>query len=288
VPFALTIAEGKGRGRRFRFDRDRVDIGRSASNDVVLNHGAVSRVHARIERQGGGWVLLDRASANGLELNGAGVAGRVALREGDRIAVGPVTFRFCLAKPGRLGLRWWDRISRPARSGVAAMAVLLAGSATLHVRWAAQDGVPARVAAGRGTAFATGGGRYPRGSDVVAARTAYERGRRKLEERRVAPRNLYDAWRAFLEAQEALGDASDAESLPGELGRLVAACERDLRQKCDALIFRASRFERYGELESEQRTWREALLHFPGDDPGGCRRRAMEGLFSAPTDDGAG
>src|SRR5207244_644724 len=36
--------------------------------------------------------------------------------------------------------------------------------------------------------------------DLAAARAAYDRGRRKLEERRIAPRNLYDAWKAFTEA----------------------------------------------------------------------------------------
>ena len=44
MAFALTIAQGKGRGRRFRFGSDGVSIGRAPGNDVVLNHAAVSRV----------------------------------------------------------------------------------------------------------------------------------------------------------------------------------------------------------------------------------------------------
>src|SRR2546430_2434375 len=54
MPFTLLIAEGAGRGRRFRFARESVAIGRGPENDVVLNDGAVSRAHARIERRGGG------------------------------------------------------------------------------------------------------------------------------------------------------------------------------------------------------------------------------------------
>jgi type III secretion system (T3SS) inner membrane Yop/YscD-like protein len=293
MSFALTIAEGKGRGQRFRFDLDRVTIGRAAGNDVVLNHAAVSRVHARIERDGGAWVLLDRASANGVELNGAGIAGRAQLREGDRIAVGPVTFRFCLAPPEWVALRWWQRMSRPARSGLLAVSVILASIAALNLHLVEAPGGEVFVERNGIRTNANrrpDRGRTPRssaGGDAVA-RAAYERGRRKMEERRIAPRNLYDAWQAFLEAQLALQGAGDQGQLAADLAELIAGCERDLRRQCDALSFRAARFDRYGQTEAEQRTWREALLHFPGDDPGGCRRRAQESLFSIPPDEGAG
>src|SRR5689334_8461368 len=94
MPFTLRIVEGPGRGRRFRFDGQSVAIGRGAENDVVLNDAAVSRAHARIERRGAAWVLLDRASANGTHLNGAALAASAALRDGDRVRVGAVTFEF--------------------------------------------------------------------------------------------------------------------------------------------------------------------------------------------------
>src|SRR5216117_2047038 len=94
MPFILTIAQGKGRGQRFQFDAERVTIGRGAENDVVLNDAGVSRTHARIEKQPAGWMLLDNGSANGTELNGATIGKPSALRAGDRIGVGPVTFEF--------------------------------------------------------------------------------------------------------------------------------------------------------------------------------------------------
>jgi hypothetical protein len=121
-------------------------------------------------------------------------------------------------------------------------------------------------------------------ADLRAAREAYERGRRKLEERRIAPRNLYDAWRAFDRA---------ARSAPGllpsnteaELRRLVGWVERELEAQCKRLLFGAARFERYGDDVRAQAMYREALLHFPGDDPSGCRKKAQQSLLAA--DDGA-
>jgi hypothetical protein len=229
-------------------------------------------------------VLLDRASANGVELNGAGIAGRAQLREGDLIAVGPVTFRFGFAPAP---VRVWRRMSRPARSGIVAALVLLASTGAL-LRWPGVDGTGgARLDASPQPDRPSGGGDRARG-DPAAARAAYERGRRKLEERRIAPRNLYDAWRSFLEAQRALEADPEAAGLEQELAGLVVGCERDLRRECDALLFRAARFERYGQQEAEQRTWREAMLRFPGDDPGGCRRRAQENLVSGPPGEGDG
>ncbi|HUJ28454.1 MAG TPA: FHA domain-containing protein, partial [Myxococcales bacterium] len=100
MPFVLTIADGKGRGQKFQFDAPKVTIGRGAENDVVLNDGGVSRLHARIEKQGSAWMLLDNGSANGTELNGATIDKPRQLRAGDRIGVGPVTFEFSSAEGG--------------------------------------------------------------------------------------------------------------------------------------------------------------------------------------------
>src|SRR5205085_11849772 len=94
MPFELTIAEGKGRGQRFEFSAPDVTIGRGAENDVVLYDPGVSRTHARIKLQGADYFLLDHGSANGTELNGAVIAGAQRLRDGDRIRLGPILFRF--------------------------------------------------------------------------------------------------------------------------------------------------------------------------------------------------
>ena len=123
--------------------------------------------------------------------------------------------------------------------------------------------------------------------DLVAARAVYERGRRKLAERRVAPRNLYDAWAAFVAAAGHLKGATGSGPLRAEVERLVSECERDLRRECERLLFTAARFERYGQQDRAQRAWREVLLHYPGDDPAGCRHRAEESVVSSQPDFGA-
>jgi len=285
VPFALSIAAGSGRGRRFRFEGESVSIGRAPDNDVVLNDAGVSRTHARIERRASGWVLTDRASANGIALNGAAVVTAAPLREGDRIAVGPVIFEF---RPGLGKTRWWHRwwmgASRPARAGLVALAVLLAGIAVIC---ATESGpaIPMEQSDARSSGSREASTATPSGN-LMAARAVYERGRRKLAERRVAPRNLYDAWAAFVAASDHLKGAPGTGPFRAEVERLAAECERDLRRECEKLLFIAARFERYGQHERAQRAWRELLLHYPGDDPAGCRRRAEESVVSSQPDSG--
>ena len=197
MSFALIIAKGRGRGRRYRFDSG-VSFGRDAANDVVLNQPAVSRMHARIERQGEGWALLDRGSANGTELNGAPVAGRAQLREGDRIGLGGVLFEFRAAP--RRGRARWRQVPGPLRATFVAGAVLLAGmigERAVHLGDVAPAAVPLAPSPPSLTESATAA--PERRPGVEAARAAWERGHRKLRERRIAPGNLYDAWRAFVE-----------------------------------------------------------------------------------------
>src|SRR5437870_2477718 len=90
MPFLLTIADGKGRGQKFQFDATDVTIGRGAENAVVLNEAGVSRLHARIQKQGTQWMLLDNGSANGTELNGMTIGKPSPLRTGDKIGVGNI------------------------------------------------------------------------------------------------------------------------------------------------------------------------------------------------------
>jgi pSer/pThr/pTyr-binding forkhead associated (FHA) protein len=68
-------------------------VGRGLSADIRLEEQHVSRRHALIIRAGDGAVLLDDRSAAGTFLNGHRVE-RAELREGDTIALGPVTLRY--------------------------------------------------------------------------------------------------------------------------------------------------------------------------------------------------
>jgi pSer/pThr/pTyr-binding forkhead associated (FHA) protein len=71
-------------------ERDRVTIGRRESSDIPLSwDGAVSRLHAALERVGEDWLVGDDGlSRNGTFVNGVRVHGRRRMRDGDVIAIG--------------------------------------------------------------------------------------------------------------------------------------------------------------------------------------------------------
>mgnify|MGYP001248487664 CR=1 FL=1 len=76
-------------------------VGRGEGAEMVIAWDTrVSRVHARLERVGGEWSVVDDGlSRNGTFLNGARVEGRRRLRDGDVVVVGdtPLLFRDPLA-----------------------------------------------------------------------------------------------------------------------------------------------------------------------------------------------
>jgi len=118
--------------------------------------------------------------------------------------------------------------------------------------------------------------------DLRRAREAYNLGRRKQEERRIAPRNLYDAWKYFVEARRYLEGLEPRPALYGEVAQLIKEAERDLEKECSRILFSGARFERYRQDEKAQLKFKEALLYFPGEDPSGCRKKARERISSTP------
>jgi hypothetical protein len=71
-----------------------VVIGRSPDADVVLASTEVSRRHAEIVPEDGGWILVDLGSTNGLRLNGRAVGVPTLLTDGDAIEIGPTELVF--------------------------------------------------------------------------------------------------------------------------------------------------------------------------------------------------
>jgi hypothetical protein len=67
-------------------------IGRDGGCDLVLADLTVSRRHARLERDGSGWLLQDLGSTNGTRLNGWLVSSPVPARAGDQVSFGSVSF----------------------------------------------------------------------------------------------------------------------------------------------------------------------------------------------------
>ena len=74
---------------------DRITIGRTANNDVVVNEHSVSRLHAYV-RQAEGWVVADAGSKNGSWLNDAELEARreAPLLPGAVLRLGDVDLTF--------------------------------------------------------------------------------------------------------------------------------------------------------------------------------------------------
>ncbi len=81
-------------------EKDVVAIGRILGNDVVLPdiEKRVSSKHARLERAGGGWKIVDLGSTNGTFLNDRRLDAQTpaAVNDGDRISIGPFQLRVVL------------------------------------------------------------------------------------------------------------------------------------------------------------------------------------------------
>jgi hypothetical protein len=87
---ALLVSEGK----RLVVGAGGATIGRSRSCDVVLDDANVSRQHAEVRPRGGGWIVADLGSTNGVAVNGATIQQAHKLQPGDRIELGTSVLTF--------------------------------------------------------------------------------------------------------------------------------------------------------------------------------------------------
>jgi len=69
-------------------------IGRDPRSDIKFDDHLLSAQHARIELQGGQYVLRDLGSRNGSYVNGRRVQNAALLRHGDKLQVGQLSFTF--------------------------------------------------------------------------------------------------------------------------------------------------------------------------------------------------
>jgi ABC transport system ATP-binding/permease protein len=67
----------------------RLTIGRTPDNTVVLNHQQVSRQHALLEKVNNGYLIIDKNSTNHVFINNTRVINQRLLRTGDEIRIGP-------------------------------------------------------------------------------------------------------------------------------------------------------------------------------------------------------
>ena len=79
--------------RALEFEQtDKVTIGRTEENDIVLDHPMVSRYHALIEKMGTRFRLKDLNSTNGVFVNGVRIENESWLTDGDTITIGASDF----------------------------------------------------------------------------------------------------------------------------------------------------------------------------------------------------
>jgi hypothetical protein len=89
-PFAALVLPDGG---RVDLGEDPVTIGRLDDCEVQLSDKNVSRRHAEVRPEGGGFVVIDLDSTNGTRVNNARVKKR-ELNDGDEVTVGATTLRF--------------------------------------------------------------------------------------------------------------------------------------------------------------------------------------------------
>ncbi len=106
--------------RRVSLDRNRLRIGRLATNDVVLAFPQVSRQHAELRHINSQWWITDLGSTNGLQLDARRIQDH-ALRDGDCLVLAPgISIRFhdtpaaSVARPHAVSAPLWE--DSPART----------------------------------------------------------------------------------------------------------------------------------------------------------------------------
>jgi pSer/pThr/pTyr-binding forkhead associated (FHA) protein len=91
----VTIESGPDAGHTHRAADKALRLGRSPDNDVILRDPATSGHHARLERRGEAFWVVDLGSTNGTFVNGESVQEK-QLNHGDRLTVGQNSLQFSL------------------------------------------------------------------------------------------------------------------------------------------------------------------------------------------------
>jgi predicted component of type VI protein secretion system len=86
--FQMIMQSGPNQGKTTSLEKSEIFIGRDLGNDIVINDPEVSRRHARMVKQAGGYVVEDMGSTNGTTVNGQRLTGPHLLRDGDVVTLG--------------------------------------------------------------------------------------------------------------------------------------------------------------------------------------------------------
>lgn len=86
--FQFVMQKGPNPGKIYELMQDEITIGRDISNRLVINDPEVSRRHARLTAQSGGYVIEDLGSTNGVFIDGQRLMGPHLLRPGQVVMLG--------------------------------------------------------------------------------------------------------------------------------------------------------------------------------------------------------
>ena len=89
----LYVVTNDGKIFNFPISKNKITIGRSNKNDLVLNDKTVSRCHTKISKLKKGYFLTDLGSFNGTKVNGKSIQG-FFLQHDDKIKIGSTTLTF--------------------------------------------------------------------------------------------------------------------------------------------------------------------------------------------------
>jgi pSer/pThr/pTyr-binding forkhead associated (FHA) protein len=91
----LRIESGPDAGHSHRAGDHAMRLGRSPDNDVILRDPATSGHHARLERRGDQFWVVDLGSTNGTFVNGEPIQEK-QLSHGDRLTIGQNSVHFAV------------------------------------------------------------------------------------------------------------------------------------------------------------------------------------------------
>lgn len=89
----LVVIYGDDLGRKYDLIENQVNIGRDPSNDIVVDHSAVSRRHAKIMKNKESRYIVDLHSTNGTYVNDRPIT-RAKLKSGVFIKIGNTIFKY--------------------------------------------------------------------------------------------------------------------------------------------------------------------------------------------------
>jgi hypothetical protein len=86
--FQLVQRSGPAPGKIYSLTKNEIYMGRDITNDIVINDPEISRKHARLTLQTGGYLLEDLGSTNGTFVDGQRITGSHTMAPGEAIMLG--------------------------------------------------------------------------------------------------------------------------------------------------------------------------------------------------------